>query len=210
MGMQIQDLGVSLGLIVVILISLSVHEYAHALVANIFGDPTAKLEGRQTINPIAHWDPIGTTLLVGLIFLRAFGLAVPVFGWGKPVPVNEDNFDNPRIHGLQVALAGPFSNFLLAIACAFVASAVGPVAFWGELLVSAVYLNIFLMFFNLIPVPPLDGSRILRLFISDQAYFSLSSNPLVFFLLIFFAFSFLLQPLAQVSFQLTSRLLGLF
>lgn len=207
--MQIQDLGVSFGLIIVILISLSVHEYAHALVANIFGDPTAKLEGRQTINPIAHWDPIGTTLLVGLLLLRAFGLAVPVFGWGKPVPVNEDNFENPRFHGLQVALAGPFSNLLLAILLAFVASAVGRTPFWGELLVSAVFLNVFLMFFNLIPVPPLDGSRILRLFISDRAYFTLASNPLLFFLLIFFALSFLIDPIAEVSFRLTERLLSL-
>lgn len=208
MGMQIQDLGVSLGLIVVILISLSVHEYAHALVASIFGDPTAKLEGRQTVNPIAHWDPIGTTLLVGLLLLRAIGMAVPVFGWGKPVPVNEDNFDNPRIHGLQVALAGPFSNFILAIVFAFLASAARPIGYWSELLVGAVYLNIFLMFFNLLPIPPLDGSRILRLFISDRLYYSLSSNPVVFFLLIFFALSFLMEPISGATFRLTQQLLS--
>lgn len=206
--MQIQDLGVGLGLIVVILISLSVHEYAHALVASIFGDPTAKLEGRQTINPLAHWDPIGTTLLVGLMLLRSFGLAVPVFGWGKPVPVNEDNFDNPRLHGLQVALAGPFSNFMLAVLFALFATQLGDGnGFLGELLVSAVYLNAFLMFFNLLPVPPLDGSRILRLFLSDSAYFTLASNPLIFFVVIFFALSFLLDPIATLSLQLTQRLL---
>lgn len=209
MGMQIQDLGVSLGLIVIILMSLSVHEYAHAIVANVFGDPTAKLEGRQTINPIAHWDPVGTTLLVGLLLLRTAGLAVPVFGWGKPVPVNEDNFDNPRLHGLQVAIAGPFSNFLLAVCFAFAAGAVGEAPFWGELLVSAVFLNIFLMFFNLIPIPPLDGSRILRLFMSDRAYFALASNPLLFFVFIFLALSFLLEPIADLSVVLAQRLLTL-
>jgi len=207
--MQIQDLGVSFGLIIVILLSLSVHEYAHALVASIFGDPTAKLEGRQTINPLAHWDPIGTTLLVGLLILRTFGAAVPVFGWGRPVPVNEDNFDNPRLHGLQVALAGPFSNFLLAILFALLAGTTGPTGFWSELAVSAVFLNVFLMFFNLIPIPPLDGSRILRLFLTDQAYFRLANNPLVFFLVIFLALSFLLDPVADLSFRLTQRLLML-
>lgn len=207
MGMQIQDLGVSLGLIVIILFSLAIHEYAHAVVASIFGDPTAKLEGRQTINPLAHWDPIGTTLLVGLLLLRTFGVGVPVFGWGKPVPVNEDNFDNPRMHGLQVALAGPFSNFLLAVVFAFLATLLRGVAFWPELMVSAVFLNVFLMFFNLLPVPPLDGSRILRLFMSDQTYFALSNNPVVFFLLIFIALSFLMDPIADISFRLTQQLL---
>lgn len=207
--MQFQDLGVGFGVIIVILISLSVHEYAHALVAAIFGDPTAKLEGRQTINPIAHWDPIGTTLLVGLMLLRTLGVAVPVFGWGKPVPVNEDNFDSPRLHGLQVALAGPFSNFLLAVLFALLAQTLNGSGFLSELLVTAVFLNIFLMFFNLIPVPPLDGSRILRLFISDRAYFALSNNPLLFFIIIFFALSFLLDPIASLSSQLAQRLLSI-
>lgn len=207
--MQVQDLGVNLFLIVIILFSLSVHEFAHAFIANIFGDPTAKLEGRQTINPIAHWDPVGTTLLVGLLLLRTFGAAVPVFGWGKPVPVNEDNLDNPRIHGLQVALAGPLSNFLLAILLAFAAGALGESPLWGSVLTTAVFINIFLMFFNLIPVPPLDGSRILRLFVSDRFYYALSSNPMIFFVLLFVVFGFFLDYLVQVSFFLTERLLSL-
>ncbi len=207
--MQIQDLGVTiyLSLIPILLFSLAVHEYAHALVASIFGDPTAKLEGRQTINPIAHWDPIGTTLLVGMLLLRALGAAVPVFGWGKPVPVNEDNFDNPRLHGLQVALAGPFSNFLLAILFALASNATASLPILSLLLGLAVKTNLFLMFFNLLPIPPLDGSRILRLFISDSLYFSISGNPVVFFMLIFFALSFLMGPISDLSSSLTQQLL---
>lgn len=207
--MQLQDFWASLLLIVVILFSLSVHEYAHALVASIFGDDTAKRDGRQTINPLAHWDQVGTTLLVGLLILRAFGAQLPVLGWGKPVPVNEDNFDNPRIQGLQVALAGPLSNLILATVFAVLARLIGGSGLWTDLLISAVYLNVFLMFFNLIPIPPLDGSRILRLFISDRAYYSLSSNPIVFIILIFLVFGFLLNYLVALSLLLSEKLLSL-
>lgn len=206
--MELQNFWTSIVLIVVILFSLSFHEYAHALVASIFGDDTAKREGRLSINPLAHWDQVGTTLLVGLLLLRAFGWQLPVFGWGKPVPVNEDNFDNPRIQGLQVALAGPLSNLVLALIFALLVRLVDANGFWGGILVNSVYLNVFLMFFNLIPVPPLDGSRILRLFISDRAYFSLSSNPAIFLVLIFVAFGFLLNYLVQLSLFLSGKLLG--
>lgn len=207
--MDFQDLSVGLIVIVIILVSLSVHEFAHAFVANIFGDPTAKNEGRLTVNPIAHWDKIGTTLLVGLLLLRSIGIAVPVFGWGKPVPVNEDNFENPRIQGLQVAMAGPISNFILAFLFALLAKLAVGSPMLSQSLVLAVYINIFLMFFNLIPVPPLDGSRILRLFISDRFYFGLSSNPIIFFVLLFFVFTYLLTYISRLSDFLSQYLLGI-
>jgi Zn-dependent protease len=207
--MNLQDVIAGLLIIVVVLISLSVHEYAHAVIANIFGDPTAKLEGRQTINPLAHWDPIGTTLLVVLLALRTFGLPVPVFGWGKPVPINERNFDNPRTQGLQVALAGPISNLFLAVIFAMLARVSTSIPLLADLFVSGVFLNLFLMFFNLIPVPPLDGSRILRLFVSERLYYALAVNPLIFFVIIFLFFGYIFNFIDSWSQFLASRLLGI-
>jgi Zn-dependent protease len=196
-------------LLVLILASLSVHEFAHAFVANLFGDSTARLEGRMSLNPLRHWDPVGTSLLVGLLLLRMVGLPLPVFGWGKPVPVNERNFENPKIHGLQTALAGPMSNFILAVALALVARYLTLSTTLSGILVLGIYLNIFLMFFNLIPVPPLDGSRILRLFISEEAYYSISNNPMIFFAIFFFILYFLLDYIIIFSQQLTSYLIGI-
>ncbi|MEX0594563.1 MAG: site-2 protease family protein [Patescibacteria group bacterium] len=198
-----------ISVIVLILISLTVHEFAHAFVANLFGDPTAKMDGRMSLNPIRHWDPIGTTLLVGLLVLRIFGLSVPVFGWGKPVPVDERNFDNPKLYGLQTALAGPMSNFILAVILALFYRYINLPGIVGAIVFLGVYLNIFLMFFNLLPIPPLDGSRLLRLFIPEQTYFALASNPLLFFGVFFVVLFFLLDYLVLASNQITALLIGL-
>lgn len=201
-------------LIAIILISLTIHEFAHAFVANLFGDPTAKMDGRMSLNPIRHWDPVGTTLIVGLIivgfiFLRAFGLPLPVFGWGKPVPVDERNFDNPKLYGIQTALAGPMSNLILAALLALAHNYIFSGGIIGGVLQLAIYINIFLMFFNLLPIPPLDGSRLLRLFLPEQTYFALASSPLLFFGIFFFVFFFLLEYLVIATQSLTSILLSL-
>lgn len=209
MVLQYSDLIYGVSLIVIILISLSVHEFAHAAVANLFGDPTAKLEGRLSLNPLKHWDSIGTTLLVVLLGFRALGLTgLPVFGWGKPVPVNEDNFDNPRLNGIQTALAGPMSNFILALLLAVILKFVDPGQIIGSIILTAIYLNIFLMFFNLLPIPPLDGSRLLRLFISDRAYYSIASNPLFLFGAIFLLIFVLADYIVIASTYLTSVIVG--
>lgn len=210
--MNLQDVGVSLlqalTLLVILLLSLSVHEAAHGAVAYLFGDDTAKRFGRLSLNPLAHWDRVGTTLLAGLILLNALGIGIPVIGWGKPVPVDESKLDNPRFQGLQVALAGPMSNFLLAALVALVVRFVPLPAWLASALALTVFINLFLMFFNLIPIPPLDGSRILRLVISDEAYFRLAANPLLFFVIFFVVIYYLAQPLQVLTGQLATFLLG--
>ncbi len=158
--------------IIAILIALSVHEWAHGYVAWKLGDPTAKYEGRLTLNPVAHLDPMGT-----LLFL------IVGFGWGKPVPINPRYFKNHRRDTALTAIAGPVSNLILAF-CAFVLLTVffpgvlmgsvtgllstGSIAwqsFLAETLSMSLFINLGLMAFNLLPIAPLDGSKILAPFI---------------------------------------------
>jgi len=204
-------LTVFLGL-VVLLFSFSWHEYTHALVASIYGDPTARLAGRLTLNPAAHWDKTGTTFLTATWLLRSFGFPLPIFGWGKPVPVNELNFENRRWDGLVVALSGPMSNLLMAFMLALVSSALrhyqGNI---GQIIASSlqlgVYLNIFLMFFNLLPLPPLDGSHILQLILPEGWYFALAYNPLWWMIGILFIVFFLADYITAASSSLANWLL---
>ena len=135
-----------------VLLAVTVHEFAHALVADRLGDPTPRQLGRLTLNPLAHLDVLGT------IFFVLFR-----FGWAKPVPVNPRNFANPRQGMLQVALAGPLANVTVAFAVGLFFKTQGPPAPpWGELAAMVVLINVVLAVFNLIPIPPLDGSRILE------------------------------------------------
>lgn len=137
-------------LIVALAVSLSVHEAAHAWAATYFGDPTPKYAGRLTLNPLAHLDPLGTLMIF-----------VAHFGWGKPVPVNASNFRNPRWGMLGVAVAGPLSNFVLALVGGLVLRMTGGVAvMWALFLSILIQLNLILMVFNLVPIPPLDGSKV--------------------------------------------------
>lgn len=139
-----------------LLLALSFHEMAHAYVADKLGDNTAKLLGRLTINPLAHLDPIGVLMLLLL-----------GFGWGKPVPINPNNFKKPVRDEIIVALAGPISNLLLALAAALIFTLTKSVASapLQSLLLTLGFYNLILMLFNLIPIPPLDGSKILYLFL---------------------------------------------
>ena len=154
-------------LFAVLIVSLSVHEAAHAWTADRLGDPTARLLGRLTLNPLAHIDWIGTVLFP----LLAIYSGLPLIGWAKPVPVNWANLRHPRRDFALVAIAGPISNVLLALTGAVVftlvlstvrsgsTDVVPPVAL--EVLFQFIYLNVFLAVFNMLPIPPLDGGNVL-------------------------------------------------
>lgn len=156
-----EDLPLKLTLFAVLLMSLSIHEAAHAWAADRLGDPTARLLGRLTINPGAHVDPIGTLLLPGIAILTG----LPIIGWAKPVPVNLHQLRHPRRDFMYIAAAGPASNLLQAVVLAGVAWATFPEglerSFVGLLLFQGVFLNVLLALFNLIPVPPLDGGNVI-------------------------------------------------
>ena len=149
-----------------LVIAIVFHEVAHGWVANAFGDPTARLGKRLSLNPIRHVDPIGTIVLP--LFLAVSG--APVFGWAKPVPVVAGRMRNPRLHMMLVALAGPGMNLVLAMVGAaalaiLVAAAPPPGLGWLFLalnLFNFVAINIFLAVFNLLPIPPFDGGHVVE------------------------------------------------
>lgn len=149
--------------LIAIMLAFTVHEFSHAYFANKFGDPTAKLLGRVTLNPAVHFDLFGIILLV-----------IAGFGWARPVPVNRDNFDHPRLQGVIVSLAGPMSNFILGVFGALIYAGLIQFGVFDvmtnlklidatrTLLFFIIFMNFFLFLFNLIPLPPLDGYRILE------------------------------------------------
>jgi Zn-dependent protease len=150
-----------------LVVAIVFHEVAHGWVALMLGDPTAKERRRLTLNPLRHVDPVGTVLLPGGLALAG----LPVFGWAKPVPVNKERLDNPRFGMMAVAAAGPGTNLLLAavaaIALGLIAGAVTVEPDGAALLaISALQyfllINIFLALFNLLPIPPFDGSHIVE------------------------------------------------
>lgn len=159
------DLELFLYLVPVLLVSMTLHELAHALVATRLGDPTPREQGRLTLNPIVHLDPVGTAMFALTYFLSNF-----IFGWAKPVLVQPGHFRRPKQGMALVAVAGPVTNFLIALA--FVAALVH--FQFGErttdVLVLSYYVNVVLGIFNLLPIPPLDGSRIVAAGMTDALY----------------------------------------
>ncbi|MBP7671153.1 site-2 protease family protein [Candidatus Gracilibacteria bacterium] len=181
--------------IVAILVTLSVHEAAHAATAYYLGDPTAKLEGRVTLNPLKHLDFMGS--MVFLITQR--------IGWGKPVPVNPANFKYPVRDSALTALAGPLSNFVFAFALAFFLkfTSFGLPFEVSRFLWTLFDLNLFLGIFNLFPFPPLDGSKIIGVFVPKRfwrQYNNYLENGVKYFVVILLVDAFILGDLFGFSF----------
>jgi len=144
-----------------LLVAVTVHEFAHAWMANRLGDPTPKLQGRLTLNPIAHLDPIGTLLPVILILTGS-----PfIFGWGKPVQFDPFNLEKPKRDAALISLAGPLTNLSLAAILAIIlrisAVPISSAYLLSAILIPIIYLNVILAIFNLIPIHPLDGGKII-------------------------------------------------
>lgn len=171
---------------IVTLIALTLHELAHGWVSSKLGDPTPRIQGRLTLNPLAHLDIVGTILMV-----------LTGFGWAKPVEVNPMYYKNRKRGMALVGIAGPLTNLLLAILGTIIwflpyvisALAGGTLPAWFEVgfrsfMYLFVYRNLCFMVFNLIPIPPLDGSRVIAMFLKDKAYYTLMSYERYSFILI--------------------------
>lgn len=153
-----------------VVFAITVHEVAHGWVAKQFGDNTADMQGRLTLNPLKHIDILGTIIIPGLLLITGTGF---IFGWAKPVPVDARNFKNPKKAMMVVALAGPVSNLLMALLWVMIAR-IGvtinleffslPLIYSG---VAGITINLVLAMINLLPIPPLDGSRVLSGLLPD-------------------------------------------
>jgi Zn-dependent protease len=175
----IHNLANALPVFVMFLFSLCFHEFSHAFVANLRGDPTAQMMGRMTLNPVAHADLLGTVILPLIGLMSPY----PMLGWARPVPVDERNLKHPRQDMFWIAFAGPLSNLLLATIgifgyvfySAFNGLPVG-IEYWPRFMTLFVLMNLGLAVFNMIPVAPLDGSKVLARFLPESLNRKLEEN----------------------------------
>ena len=199
-----------------VLLAITLHEFAHGWVANKLGDPSAKMLGRLTLNPIKHIDPIGTVVVpIALLVLGGF-----IFGWAKAVPVNPQNFKSPSKDMAWVAIAGPVSNLVMAIGWAIILK-IGTILYTstpdvGQFLIysgiAGVSINLILCVLNLLPIPPLDGSRVLSAFLPSKLAWQFNQvAPYGFFILIGLMLTGILMPIIMGPFNILKDLIfGLF
>jgi len=199
--------------IIIFLFSVIMHELAHGWVALSLGDLTAQRAGRLTLNPIKHLDPIGSILLPGLLILMNFlGAGGIIFGWAKPVPVNPYNFRDKRWGSAKVAAAGPLANICLALIFGLAIRFVPMISSTQGLFLIFLYIvqiNLILAIFNLMPVPPLDGSHILFSFLprsAENIKIALSRHGLILLLFVIF---FLFQYIIDIVTWLTALIVGI-
>lgn len=171
---------------VLLILAISIHEFSHALAADRLGDPTPKLAGRLTLNPSAHLDPIGTLLLL-----------FAGFGWGRPVPFDPFNLRNPKKDAAIISFAGPFSNLIMAFTCAVILrfavnlSFVFLTSFISDILSLFIYFNVLLAIFNLIPIHPLDGFKVVAGLLPKKYYYDwivLEKYGMIFLIFLIFPF----------------------
>lgn len=195
--------------IAILVISVVIHEVSHGYMASYLGDPTARLQGRLTMNPIPHLDLFGSIIVPALLALSGTGV---IFGWAKPVPYNPHNISN-RYGNALVAAAGPASNFALAIIAGLVLR-LAPIAAggaFGTFLVGVILINIVLGVFNLVPIPPLDGSKILFDFLPRKFdYIQANLERWGFVILLFFIFFAIeiIQPIISWLFEIIVGTIG--
>lgn len=202
--------------ILAFVVAITIHEAAHAYMADRLGDPTPRMMGRLSLNPIVHYDPVGTTLLLVLVLLRSIGIPVIPFGWAKPVRFDPYNLENPKRDTALISFAGPLANLTLAITLSIILK-ITSFPFLGALTLVNIFLpfillNVVLAIFNLIPIYPLDGQKILIGLLPNKEarefdLFMRRYGMIVLFLLIFPTFggvspiSLIMEPVLNLIFN---------
>lgn len=182
-------------IIFIFLFSVILHEISHGEMAKILGDPTAEVSGRLSLNPLKHLDLFGSIILPGFLLLLRFLSPTKegiVFGWAKPVPIDPSNFKNPKKDSAKVAFAGPLANFLLALLFSFLIrilpSNSNLFLNLKEIFSLIIWVNLNLAVFNLVPIPPLDGSHLLFAFLPENSKTKFFLQVYGFYIFIFFIF----------------------
>ncbi|OIP66027.1 MAG: site-2 protease family protein [Candidatus Yonathbacteria bacterium CG10_big_fil_rev_8_21_14_0_10_43_136] len=193
--------------LIILIFSIIIHEIAHGYMAEWFGDPTARLAGRLTLNPVPHIDPLGSIILPALMLFGSGGTFA--FGWAKPVPYNPYNLSNFKWGTVAVGLAGVMANLALAIIFGLMIRYSGSLGItdgaFTQMLATIVFLNIILAVFNMIPFPPLDGAKVLFAFLPIRYQYIhdyLEQNWLIFIVFVIFFAKYILLPISSFIFWL--------